>query len=79
MAGKRSGILVPRGRYKCRDCSDSFIQPLPDMDDRRAMTRRLVEYKIGCLRELSDFGGHSPLALGFDKSYKVYHDGSAER
>lgn len=42
--GKRAGIVVKRQRYKCLECEKTFFQSLPDMDDKRHMTRRLVEY-----------------------------------
>lgn len=37
-------IVVSRQRYRCRECSGTFFQPLPDMDDSHRMTRRCVEY-----------------------------------
>lgn len=42
--GKRTTILVTRQRYRCRDCKATFVQPLPDLDDKSTMTRRLVAY-----------------------------------
>lgn len=42
--GKPTFVVVQRPRYKCRECGETFQQPLPDMDDRRFMTRRLVEW-----------------------------------
>jgi transposase len=44
MHGKRVGIVVKRQRYKCLECEKTFFQQLPDMDDKRHMTRRLLEY-----------------------------------
>lgn len=44
MHGKRVGIVVQRPRFKCRECGETFQQELPDMDEKRRMTRRLVEY-----------------------------------
>jgi transposase len=44
MHGKRVGILVKRQRYKCLECSQTFHQPIDGMDEKRHMTRRLVEY-----------------------------------
>jgi len=41
--GLRTGILVPRQRYICRKCSATFFEALPPMDERRLMTRRLLE------------------------------------
>lgn len=42
--GKRVGIRVKRQRYKCLDCKATFQQELPDMDEKRTMTRRLVKH-----------------------------------
>lgn len=42
--GKRVGIIVQRGRFRCRDCGRTFLQPLPDVDERHNMTVRLVDY-----------------------------------
>lgn len=44
MHGKRVGLMVDRQRYRCKDCGTVFIEPLPDMDDKRLATKRLVEY-----------------------------------
>lgn len=42
--GKRAAIEIARQRYKCLECGKTFQQQLPDMDEKRTMTRRLVEY-----------------------------------
>jgi transposase len=42
--GKRMGVNLYRKRYRCRDCLRTFPQPLPDVEDRSSMTRRLVAY-----------------------------------
>lgn len=42
--GKQVMIQVRRQRYLCRDCRVSCSQSLPDVDERRNMTRRLVDY-----------------------------------
>lgn len=42
--GRQTFINVKRGRYRCRDCGGTFMQPLPDMDDERRMTLRCREY-----------------------------------
>jgi len=48
--GRQTFINVKRGRYRCRDCGGTFMQPLPDMDDDRRMTIRCREYiKAQCL------------------------------
>lgn len=42
--GKPTTIQVDRIRYKCMSCNGTFMQPLPDLDDRRMLTRRAVNY-----------------------------------
>lgn len=42
--GKRVGIVLKRPRYRCRRCGRTFPQPLPDVEERSSMTRRLVWY-----------------------------------
>ncbi|NUQ94983.1 MAG: transposase family protein [Gemmatimonadaceae bacterium] len=42
--GKHVSIIVQRPRYKCRECGETFQQPLPDMDERRFMTKRLLTW-----------------------------------
>lgn len=42
--GKRAAIQVIRQRYRCLECGKTFQQLLPEMDERRNMTRRLLEY-----------------------------------
>ncbi len=44
MYGKHVGILVMRQRYRCRVCRKTFVQALPDMDIKRFMTKRLLDY-----------------------------------
>lgn len=62
--GKRVGIRVRRQRYKCFDCSGTFQQQLPDMDEKRTMTSRLVKHieKLSLERNFSqvanDVGVH---------------------
>lgn len=41
---KQVGILVRYQRYRCKECGRTFVQELPDMHDKRKMTRRLLEY-----------------------------------
>lgn len=42
--GKRVGVNLLRTRWRCRACNRTFAQPIPDIDDRSHMTRRLVGY-----------------------------------
>ena len=42
--GKKTTILVTRQRYRCRDCGATFVQPLPDLDTKGTMTKRLVAF-----------------------------------
>ncbi len=41
---KRVGIYVQRQRYKCRECNGTFFENLPDMDDNRSVTNRLMDW-----------------------------------
>lgn len=42
--GKRVGIDLTRKRYRCQNCDSTFLQELPDVDERSQMTRRLVAF-----------------------------------
>lgn len=42
--GEPAVLQVKRRRWRCNDCPTTFPDPLPDMDDSRHATRRLVEY-----------------------------------
>jgi transposase len=42
--GKRVGIELTRKRYRCTKCGVTFLQQLPDVDERSQMTRRLARY-----------------------------------
>ena len=42
--GKQFVIRCRVQRWRCRDCGETSMQPLPDMDVKRRMTRRCVEY-----------------------------------
>lgn len=42
--GKRVGIYIDTKRFQCRDCSRTFFETLPDVDERRSMTRRLLSW-----------------------------------
>lgn len=39
---KRVLLLVTRQRYMCNECGQTFFEPLPDVDDKHLMTRRLL-------------------------------------
>ena len=41
---KQVRIHVERQRYRCTNCGHTMMQALPDMDQRRHMTRRLIAY-----------------------------------
>ena len=41
---KRTGILVERRRLDCQACGRIFIEPLPEMDEKRGMTKRLLQF-----------------------------------
>ena len=44
MHGKRVGLYVNTRRIKCRACDRTFSEVLPDVDEKRAMTTRLMEW-----------------------------------
>lgn len=44
MHGKRVGIYIDTRRYRCRQCDKTFYERLPDVDGRRLMTIRLVDW-----------------------------------
>lgn len=44
MHAKRVGIYVKRQRNKCRECSGTFFENLPDMDVNRSVTNRLMDW-----------------------------------
>ena len=44
MHGKRALVEIERQRYRCRACGKTVFEPLPDMDDKRQMTSRLLAY-----------------------------------
>ena len=43
-AGKQLIIRAQVKRFRCRDCLETSMQPLPDMDTRRRMTKRCVDH-----------------------------------
>ena len=42
--GKRVGIYVDTRRYQCRSCNKTFYERLPNVDDKRMMTSRLIKW-----------------------------------
>ncbi len=44
MHGKRVGIHVERQRYRCTPCGHTMLQPLPHMDEKHQMTKRLLTH-----------------------------------
>ncbi len=42
--GKRVGIYVDTRRFRCRSCTKTFYEALPDVDEKRLMTNRLVAW-----------------------------------
>ncbi len=50
MHGRRVGLYINTRRYKCMRCSQSqgktvtFYEPLPEIDEKRLMTRRLADW-----------------------------------
>lgn len=42
--GRQAVVDVTRQRYRCRECNETFWQPIPDIDDSRRMMRRCKEY-----------------------------------
>jgi transposase len=41
---KRVGIYVNSSRFKCKSCNKTFIERLPDVDEKRNMTNRLISW-----------------------------------
>ncbi len=42
--GKRVLLLVDRQRYRCTNCKHTSFQPLPDIDEKRFCTKRLITF-----------------------------------
>ena len=42
--GKRVLLLIDRKRYRCKLCGKTLFEPLPDMDDKRQATSRLIAH-----------------------------------
>lgn len=44
MHAKRTGININRRRYRCNSCGKTFYESIPEKDDKRQATKRLVAY-----------------------------------
>lgn len=44
MHGKRVGLYVDTRRYQCRGCVKTFYETLPEVDEKRLMTKRLLAW-----------------------------------
>jgi transposase len=44
MHAKRVGLYVDTRRYRCRACTKTFYESLPETDEKRLMTRRLTAW-----------------------------------
>lgn len=42
--GKRVGIYIDTKRFKCKACERTFLERLPDVDEKRQMTSRLLAW-----------------------------------
>jgi transposase len=44
MHGRRVGLYIDTRRYQCRGCGKTFYEALPEIDEKRLMTKRLVQW-----------------------------------
>jgi len=44
MHGKRVGIYIDTRRYRCKSCRKTFYEQLPEINEKRSMTNRLVDW-----------------------------------
>lgn len=44
MHGKRVGVYIDTRRYRCKACNRTFYEALPDINEKRLMTNRLVDW-----------------------------------
>lgn len=50
--GKRAVIVINRKRFRCKSCGKTLFELLPEMDDKRLATSRLVRHvETHCLRK----------------------------
>jgi transposase-like protein len=73
------GIQVDRKRYLCVECGKTFMEPLPDLDEKRSVTKRLLEYiqemaVSETFKSLADESGISEATVR-----RIFHDYFTER
>ena len=44
MHGRRVGLYIDTRRYQCRGCGKTFYESLPEIDEKRLMTKRLAQW-----------------------------------
>jgi transposase len=44
MHGRRVGLYIDTRRYRCRNCGKTFYEALPEIDEKRLMTKRLAQW-----------------------------------
>lgn len=44
MHARRVGLYIDTRRYRCRSCSKTFYEALPEIDEKRLMTKRLMQW-----------------------------------
>lgn len=44
IGGKKVKIFVVTRRFRCNSCGKTFYEPLPEIDDKRLMTKRLLKW-----------------------------------
>lgn len=44
MHARRVGLYIDTRRYRCRTCGKAFYEALPDIDEKRLMTKRLAQW-----------------------------------
>lgn len=44
MHAKRVGLYINTRRFRCRSCNKTFYEPLPEINEKRLMTQRLVDW-----------------------------------
>lgn len=72
--GKRTVVSVEVRRYRCRDCSATFMQPLPDVHPKRRMMMRCAEH----IRDQSLLRPYAQLAREIGLDEKTIRDISNE-